>query len=195
MKDKDSKAREKSAKERGRWVDKDRLLALVSKYREDLATDPDKARVPEELGVLCIKMCDNVLSSRCWCGYPHHQKEDMKSLALLRCVGACAKADPNLGASKVFSYFSRTIWLAYSNSVMKEYDLVEKKAKYLRDQLELRGVSDGKIDEIVGRKNGERYSENRHKDQWYSSGYLSEEKRNCAKTSGKSKKGDENGRK
>lgn len=101
----------------------------------------------------------------------------MVSEALYRCMRACRLAKLELGPKKLFSYFTRTVWLSFLNVVMNNYKYIEKKNSFIRQELEKQGVSDDKIDELLGRKRGQPYSEGRHKDAWYNH-YLTEEQRN-----------------
>ena len=80
---------------------------------------------------------------------------------------ACRLANLSLGQKKLFSYFTRTVWLAFLNVVMRNYKQIERKNKFIHDALARRGVSESKIEELLGRKDGENYSENRHKGAWY----------------------------
>lgn len=100
----------------------------------------------------------------------------MQSEALYRCMRACRRAKLELGPKKIFSYFTRTVWLAFSNVVMRNYKQIERKNKFMHDELARQGVSEAKIEELLGRKDGQPYSEGRHKDAWYSH-YKTEAKR------------------
>ena len=120
-----------------------------------------------------------MLSSGCWNRYPPAQKQDMQSEALYRCMRACRLANLSLGQKKVFSYFTRAVWLAYLNVVMRNYKQIERKNKFIHDELARRGVSEAKIEELLGRKDGENYSEGRHKNAWYNH-YTPEAKRKRA---------------
>ena len=91
----------------------------------------------------------------------------MQSEALYRCMRACRLAKLELGPKKLFSYFTRTVWLAYMTTVMRNYKQIERKNKFIHDELAKQGVSESKIEELLGRKNGKPYSENRHRDAWY----------------------------
>ena len=51
----------------------------------------------------------------------------MKSEALYRCMRACRLANLSLGPKKLFSYFTRTVWLAYLTAVMRNYKHIERK--------------------------------------------------------------------
>ena len=121
----------------------------------------------EKLGLLLIKLTENVLSSGCWCRYPHAQRQDMQSEALYRCMRACRLANLSLGPKKLFSYFTRTVWLAYLTAVMRNYKQIERRNKWIHDELARQGVSESKIEELLGRKDGQPYSEGRHKNAWY----------------------------
>ena len=83
----------------------------------------------------------------------------------------------SLGAKKVFAYFSRTVYLSFMNVVMANYKTIERKNAFIRRELEKLGVSDDKIEEILGRKKGEKYNTNVMKDFWANASYKSEEKR------------------
>ena len=91
----------------------------------------------------------------------------MQSEALYRCMRACRLADLSLGQKKLFSYFTRTVWLAFLNVVMRNYKQIERKNKWIHDELARQGVSESKIEELLGRKDGKPYSEGRHKGAWY----------------------------
>ena len=90
---------------------------------------------------------------------------------------AASRAKLELGPKKVFSYFTRTVYLSFLNVVMNNYKQVERKNTYIRIELEKLGVSDMKIDEILGRKKDEKYNTGMMKDFWVNSSYKTEEKR------------------
>ena len=100
----------------------------------------------------------------------------MQSEALYRCMRACRLANLSLGQKKLFSYFTRTVWLAFLNVVMRNYKQIERKNKFIHDELARQGVSESKIEELLGRKDGKPYSEGRHKNAWYNK-YTTEAKR------------------
>lgn len=100
----------------------------------------------------------------------------MQSEALYRCMRACRLAKLELGQQKLFSYFTRTVWLAFLRVVMMNYKQIERKNKFIHDELARQGVSEAKIEELLGRKDGEKYSEGRHKNAWYNH-YTPEAKR------------------
>ena len=89
---------------------------------------------------------------------------------------ACRLAKLELGPKKLFSYFTRTVWLAYLTAVMRNYKHIERRNKWIHDELARQGVSESKIEELLGRKDGQKYSESRHKNAWYNH-YASEAKR------------------
>ena len=91
----------------------------------------------------------------------------MKSEALYRCMRACRLAKLELGPKKLFSYFTRAVWLAFLNVVMRNYKHIERRNKWIHDELARQGVSESKIEELLGRKDGQKYSENRHAGAWY----------------------------
>ena len=95
-----------------------------------------------------------MLSSSSWNRYPNAQKQDMKSEALYRCMIACRRSKLELGPKKIFSYFTRTVWLAFLNVVMRNYKQIERKNKFIHDELARQGVSESKIEELLGRKDG-----------------------------------------
>lgn len=101
----------------------------------------------------------------------------MQSEALYRCMRACRLANVELGPKKIFSYFTRAVWLAYLTAVMRNYRHIERKNKFIHDELARQGVSEAKIEELLGRKAGQNYSEGRHKDAWYNKRYKTEAKR------------------
>ena len=101
----------------------------------------------------------------------------MQSEALYRCIRACSLANLSLGQKKLFSYFTRTVWLAFLRVVMMNYKHIERKNKFIHDELARQGVSESKIEELLGRKDGKPYNEGRHKNAWYNH-YASEAKRN-----------------
>ena len=107
------------------------------------------------------------MSSNSWNRYPHAQKQDMQSEALYRCMRACRLAKLEFGPQKIFSYFTRTVWLAFLRVVMMNYKQIERKNKFIHDELARQGVSESKIEELLGRKGGKPYSESRHKNAWY----------------------------
>ena len=90
---------------------------------------------------------------------------------------ACRLANLSLGPKKIFSYFTRAVWLAFLRMVMMNYKHIERKNKFIHDALARQGVSEAKIEELLGRKDGENYSTGRHKNQWYNH-YKREDKRN-----------------
>lgn len=90
---------------------------------------------------------------------------------------ACRLANISLGPKKVFSYFTRAVWLAYLNVVMRNYKQIERRNKWIHDELARQGVSESKIEELLGRKDGENYSEGRHRDAWYNKHYKTEDER------------------
>ena len=159
------------------YIDPKELHAEVVKYQDQLRRSPSTARLSERWGVLAITLCDNMLLGRSFHFYPEQQKNDMRSKALEKLIRAAVTVKPELGPKSVFSYFCRTVHTSFVDVIMREYREVEKKNAYLRDELTRRGVSSSKIDELLGRKEGESYTENRHRDAWYSSGYRSMEKR------------------
>lgn len=89
---------------------------------------------------------------------------------------ACRLAKLELGPKKLFSYFTRAVWLAYLTAVMRNYKQIERRNTWIHDELARQGVSESKIEELLGRKNGEPYSESRHKNAWYNN-YKTEAKR------------------
>ena len=92
---------------------------------------------------------------------------------------ACSRANLSLGPKKLFSYFTRTVWLAYLTAVMRNYKQIERKNKWIHDELARQGVSESKIEELLGRKAGKPYNESRHKNAWYNN-YKTEAKRKRA---------------
>ena len=168
-----SKTREGS---NGRFIEPQDLFDEVKIFQEQLKVDPENACPSEKLGLLCIKLTENVMSSGCWNRYPHAQKQDMQSEALYRCMRACRRANLSLGPKKIFSYFTRTVWLAFLRVVMMNYKQIERKNKFIHDELARQGVSESKIEELLGRKDGQNYSEGRHKTAWYNN-YKTEAKR------------------
>ena len=58
---------------------------------------------------------------------------------------ACRLANVELGPQKIFSYFTRAVWLAYLTAVMRNYKLIERKNKFIHDELARQGVSEAKI--------------------------------------------------
>ena len=160
-----------------RFIDPQDIYDEVKIFQDQLKVDPEKACPSEKLGLLFIQLTENIMSSGCWNRYPHAQKQDMQSEALYRCMRACRLAKLELGPKKIFSYFTRAVWLAFLNVVMRNYKQIERKNKFIHDELARQGVSESKIEELLGRKNGQNYSEGRHKNQWYNN-YKSEDKRN-----------------
>ena len=161
----------------GRFIDPQDIYDEVKIFQDQLKVDPEKACPSEKLGLLFIQLTDNVMSSGCWNRYPHAQKQDMQSEALYRCIRACSLANLSLGQKKLFSYFTRTVWLAFLRVVMMNYKHIERKNKFIHDELARQGVSESKIEELLGRKDGKPYNEGRHKNAWYNH-YASEAKRN-----------------
>ena len=150
-----------------RFIDRQDIYDEVKAFQEQLKADPESACPSEKLGLLLIKLTENVLSSNSWNRYPPAQKQDMQSEALYRCMRACRLAKLELGPQKLFSYFTRAVWLAYMTVVMRNYKQIERKNKFIHDELARRGVSEAKIEELLGRKDGKPYSEGRHRDAWY----------------------------
>ena len=138
----------------GRFIDPQDIYDEVKAFQEQLKADPESACPSEKLGLLLIKLTENVLSSGAWCRYPPAQKQDMQSEALYRCMRACRLAKLELGPQKLFSYFTRAVWLAYLTAVMRNYRHIERRNKWIHDELARRGVSEAKIEELLGRKNG-----------------------------------------
>ena len=68
------------------------------------------------------------------------------------------------------------MWLAFLRIVMRNYKQIERKNKFIHDELARQGISESKIEELLGRKDGQNYSEGRHKTAWYNN-YKSEDKR------------------
>ena len=99
-----------------------------------------------------------MLSSRSFNRYPPEQKQDMKSEALYRLMRALRKADLSQGPKKVWSYMTRTVFCSYLNVINKMYAEVEKKNKLAHDILAAQGLSEAKIEQLLGRKCGEKYS-------------------------------------
>ena len=168
-----------NARERrnARFIEPQDLFDEVKIFQEQLKQDPENARPSEKLGRLCIQLTENVISSNSWNRYPHAQKQDMQSEALYRCMRACRLAKLELGPQKLFSYFTRAVWLAYLTAVMRNYKHIERKNKFIHDELAKQGVSEAKIEELLGRKGGQKYSEGRHKNAWYNH-YKTEAQRN-----------------
>ena len=54
----------------GRFIDPQDIYDEVKAFQEQLLADPENARVSEKLGLLLIKLTENVLSSGCWNRYP-----------------------------------------------------------------------------------------------------------------------------
>lgn len=160
----------------GRFIDPQDIYDEVKIFQDQLKVDPENACPSEKLGRLCIQLTENVMSSNNWNRYPHAQKQDMQSEALYRCMRACRLAKLELGPKKIFSYFTRTVWLAYLNVVMRNYKQIERRNKWIHDELARQGVSEAKIEELLGRKDGQNYSEGRHKSAWYNH-YKTEAKR------------------
>ena len=150
-----------------RFIEPQDIYDEVKIFQEQLQRDPENASPSDKLGRLLIKLTENVLSSGCWCRYPTEQKQDMQSEALYRCMRACRLAKLELGPKKLFSYFTRTVWLAYLTAVMRNYKHIERKNKFIHDELARQGVSEAKIEELLGRKGGKPYNEGRHKNAWY----------------------------
>ena len=161
----------------GRFIDPQDIYDEVKIFQDQLKVDPENACPSEKLGLLCIQLTDNVMSSGCWNRYPHAQKQDMQSEALYRCMRACRMAKLELGPKKLFSYFTRTVWLAFLRVVMMNYKHIERKNQWIHDELARQGVSESKIEELLGRKDGQHYSEGRHRDAWYNH-YKTEAQRN-----------------
>ena len=161
----------------GRFIDPQDIYDEVKIFQDQLKVDPESACPSEKLGILLIKLTENVMSSNSWNRYPYAQKQDMQSEALYRCMRACRLAKLELGPKKLFSYFTRAVWLAFLNVVMRNYKQIERKNQWIHDELARQGVSESKIEELLGRKDGQPYSEGRHKNAWYNH-YKTEAKRN-----------------
>ena len=160
----------------GRFIDPQDIYDEVKIFQDQFKEDPENACPSEKLGLLLIKLTENVMSSNSWNRYPPAQKQDMQSEALYRCMRACRLANLSLGQKKLFSYFTRTVWLAYLNVVVRNYKQIERKNQWIHDELARQGVSESKIEELLGRKDGKPYSEGRHKNAWYNH-YTPEAKR------------------
>ena len=145
-----------NARERrnGRFIEPQDLYDEVKAFQEQLKQDPENACPSEKLGLLLIKLTENVMSSNSWNRYPPAQKQDMHSEALYRCMRACRLAKLEFGPQKLFSYFTRTVWLAFLRVVMMNYKQIERKNKFIHDELARQGVSESKIEELLGRKDG-----------------------------------------
>ena len=111
----------------GRFIDPQDIYDEVKIFQDQLKVDPESACPSEKLGILLIKLTENVMSSNSWNRYPYAQKQDMQSEALYRCMRACRLAKLELGPKKIFSYFTRTVWLAFLNVVMRNYKQIERK--------------------------------------------------------------------
>ena len=53
-----------------RFIDPQDIYDEVKIFQEQLKADPENARPSEKLGLLLIKLTENVISSGCWCRYP-----------------------------------------------------------------------------------------------------------------------------
>lgn len=53
-----------------RFIEPLDLYAEVKAFQEQLKADPENACPSEKLGLICIKLTENVLSSGCWNRYP-----------------------------------------------------------------------------------------------------------------------------
>ena len=105
------------------YIDNKEFYAEILKYRKEVenrrALGMDLPRIPEELGNYFLKLCENIASKSCFCGYAH--KEDMISMAVENCV----KCVPNYGIREgdpknPFSYFTQVIYWCYVRSIKKE---------------------------------------------------------------------------
>ena len=99
----------------------------IKSYQEALKSSPETARLSERWGVLAMRLCDNMLLSKSFCGYPKHQKEDMRAYALQRLVRASQLVNLDKGPKTVFSYLCRTVHTSFVNVIMKNYKQIERK--------------------------------------------------------------------
>ena len=149
------------------YIDPQDFVDEIKSYQEQLKSSPETARLSERWGVLAMRLCDNMLSSRSFCGYPKHQREDMRAYALQRLVRASQLVNLEKCPKMVFSYLCRTVHTSFVNIIMREYAMTEKRNKWIHDELARQGVSEAKIEQLLGRKGGKHYSEGRHRDAWY----------------------------
>lgn len=129
---------------------REQLYTDLKPYKEALAQDPENATVSDALGLTLLKVADFVLSNRRWRGYAWDLKEDMKSRAMMRCMRGCQLVKMELGPQKVFSYFTRIIWLAFSVETISHKEEVNRHYRYIYDCLTARGVSHLKACELLG---------------------------------------------
>ena len=54
----------------GRFIEPQDLFDEVKAFQEQLKQDPENASPSEKLGLLLIKLTENVMSSGCWNRYP-----------------------------------------------------------------------------------------------------------------------------
>ena len=145
------------------YIDPQDFVDEIKSYQEALKSSPETARLSERWGVLAMRLCDNMLLSKSFCGYPKQQREDMRSYALQRLVRASQLVKLEKGPKMVFSYLCRTVHTSFVNIIMREYAIAEKRNKWIHDELARQGVSEAKIEQLLGRKDGKPYSEGRHK--------------------------------
>ena len=55
----------------GRFIDPQDIYDEVKAFQDQLKVDPENARPSEKLGLLLIKLTENVMSSNSWNRYPH----------------------------------------------------------------------------------------------------------------------------
>ena len=109
------------------YIEPQDFVDEIKPYQEQLKSSPETARLSERWGVLAMRLCDNMLRSKSFCGYPKHQREDMRSYALQRLIRASQLVNVDKGPKMVFSYLCRTVHTSFVNVIMREYSMVEKR--------------------------------------------------------------------
>ena len=118
-----------------------------------------------------------MLTSKSFNRYSPHEKQDMKSEALYRLMRALSRADLSQGPKKVWSYMTRTVFCSYLGILSRKYRDVERSFKLAHDALAAQGCSEAKIEQLLGRKAGEKLSFGIARSRWYVYGYKTEAQR------------------
>ena len=157
---------------------RERLYNDLKPYKEALAENPERAAISNALGRTLLDTADFVMRNKRWRGYPQDLKDDMKSRAMERCMRGCQLVKLELGPQKVFSYFTRIIWLAFSVETITHKEAVNRHYRYMYDCLIARGVSHLKACELLGGDPTQPYNSHvvKSTERWQG-GYKSEAKR------------------
>lgn len=126
------------------------IFKEVSLFQEALKEDPLTARASDALGRAILGTISLILDAPSWRRYSQELKEEMRSSACVSAMRACKLVKLELGPQKVFSYFTRAIWVAFMNVAKKHYAHVNGHFRYIYDELLARGVSRAKAIELLG---------------------------------------------